>query len=155
MRYLFCPNHFVSGLGHFVFGRKVDPNLKEVQTIGFVGVDKREHFGMHETGTGGHPLNITVAVTPACPTRVKVVNETVQHDGHRFKTPVRMGRKARYGSSMVHLPVVSLIKIRTDVAAHERFAWSHQLVAFRVQIKVMDAEQKGVKCRPDEAHGLI
>ena len=55
---LFAPQHGEVRLDHFVAGRQVEPNLKQLGGIGLVGMAQGKHFAMHDALPSGQPLHV-------------------------------------------------------------------------------------------------
>ena len=110
---------------------------------------------MHDALARCQPLHIARAETGGGSERVRVVDTTLAHDGHRFKTPMRMRRKAGHGVAVVHAPAVLAAKVLAQIAACERGLRAHHLIARRVGVVVVHAKQKGINGLPGKAQGLV
>ena len=148
--YLLVPQHGEVRVGHFAAGRQVQPNLKQLARVGFVWVAQRKHLAMHDAFAGGQPLHITRAETRCRTQRIRMVNMPLSHDSDRLKTSVRVRRKAGNGLAVVHAPAVFVAEIAAHLPTRQRCCRSHVLIADRVVIDVMHAEQKRVNGLPGE-----
>jgi hypothetical protein len=104
----------------------------------------RKHLGVHDPSPGREPLNVPVAVTRGGAERVGMIHETATDDGDGLEAAVRMLRKPRHDVAVVHPPSVG----RGEVAAHrvsgERRRGTELVVAGRVCVVVMDAEEERI-----------
>ena len=141
-------------LHHFVAGGQVEPDLKQLQRIGFVGVHQRKHLAVHDALAGCEPLHIAVAKTCGCPQRVAVVYQTLTGDGHGLKTPVRVRREAGNGVTVVHAPAILAGKVLADAPPGQRCRRSHGGIPQRVGIVVVHTKQKRVQGLPRKAQWL-
>src|SRR3989344_4339704 len=80
--------------------------------------------------------------------RIGMVDETLAHQRHRLKTPVRVARKARHGVAVVHAPAVLAAEVAADLAVFNRHGGAERCVACRVGIVVVGAEKKRVERGP-------
>src|SRR5690606_32257620 len=71
----------------------------------------------------------------------------------RLEAAVRVTRKAGHDVAVVHAPAVDTLEVHPDVAARERRRRTHLLVARRVGVVVVDAEQERVERLPLKAEG--
>ena len=55
---VFTPKHGEVRLDHFVAGRQVEPDLKELGGVGLIGMAQGKHFAMHDALASGEPLNV-------------------------------------------------------------------------------------------------
>jgi hypothetical protein len=78
----------------------------------------------------------------------------IAHDGHRLEAAVRVCRKAGHGLAVVHAPAVLATKVLPQIAPCQRGLRALLVVAGRVGIVVMHAEQKRVYGLPGEGQGL-
>ena len=84
-----------------------------------------------------------------------MVYKTLAHDGHRFKTPMRMRWKAGHSLAVVHAPAVLTGKVLAQVAAGQRCLWTHGRVTLGVSVVVVHAKQKRVDGLPGKAQRLV
>lgn len=54
--HLIRPLHGECGFNHFALGRQVEPNLKQLEGVGLVGVHQRKHLTMNDAFASSHPL---------------------------------------------------------------------------------------------------
>ena len=106
---------------------------------------------MHDAAACGEPLHIAATKARGRAQRIGVIDQASTHDGHGLKTAMRMGRKARYGVAVVHPPTVFTRKVLAQVAPGQRRGRTHQLIAGRVGVVVINAEQKRVDGLPWKA----
>ena len=148
-RNAFVPQHGEVRFDHLVAGRQVQPDLKQLQRIGRIGVEQRKHFGVHDARACGHPLHITTAKARGSTQRIGVVNQALAHQRDGFKPPVRVTGKARHVLAVVHGKAIFV----AEITAHGPVLQLHRLhahaaVTGRVGIVVVSTEQKGVDTRP-------
>ena len=55
------PEHGEVGRDQLVAGRQVQPDLEELERVGAVGVEEREHLAVDHAATGGEPLGVALA----------------------------------------------------------------------------------------------
>ena len=163
--HVFPPKHGEVRLGHFVFGRQVEPNLEQFGRIWRLHLAQRKHFAVHDALACGQPLHVARAKAGGGAQRIGVVDMALAHDGHRLKAAVRVGRKAGNGLAVVHAPAVLAGKVLAQIAPLQARVGLHGSVAARVGIHVVDAKQKRIDSRPgwrgqgrdaeDAAHGVL
>ena len=79
-----------------------------------------------------------------------MVDVTAAHDGHGLEAAVRMLRKARDDAPVVHAPAVLAGEVLAKVAPGELRLRPHPLVARRVGVIVVDAEEEWIGRLPGE-----
>lgn len=145
------PEHGEMGLHEFFCARQVEPDLKQFGGIGFVFVDERKHFGVHDPFTGGHPLDVAVPKTGGGSKGVGVIDEAVSSDGDGFEAPVRVSGESWYLFAVVHAPAVFPGKIASYLSSGQGFGGAHLGVPLWIVVKVVNAEQKRVDGGPGHA----
>src|SRR5688572_1156322 len=73
-----------------------------------------------------------------------MVDVALADDGDRLEAAVRMLREARDDIAVIHPPAVLAFEVLPDIAAAERRLRTELVIAGRIEINVMDAEQKRV-----------
>ena len=89
-------------------------------------------------------------ISPGAAHRVGVVDDAFECSGHGFEPSVWVLREARNTISMVH--PVGRRGVKVGSVASSRSA--HEFVAGRVEVLVVDAEEKGVEGPEGEAQSL-
>ena len=80
----------VTGVGHFVPGRQVDPQLHHLQGAAAFGKTFGMELFVENAGSCGHPLHIAGADLAATAGGIAVFQFALVDDGHGFETPVRV-----------------------------------------------------------------
>src|SRR5882672_467053 len=73
-----------------------------------------------------------------------MIDQPSPNDRDGFEASMRMARKTGHGVAVVHAPAVLSGEVLTDVAAGQRRRRPHRVVACRVSVVVVDAEQERV-----------
>ena len=87
---LVVPQHREVGLDHLVAGGEVDPDLEQLGLVVLVVAQQREHLGVDDAGTGGHPLDVTTTEAGGRPQGVAVVHVAAAHEADRLEPAVGM-----------------------------------------------------------------
>ena len=103
---------------------------------------------MHHAAAGGEPLHVAAPEAGRGTERVRVVDQTLAHDGDGLEAAVRVLREPRDDGTVVHVPAVDPGEVHADVATLERRDRGEALVALRVGVVVVRAEQERVDGRP-------
>ena len=105
---------------------------------------------------GGQPLHVAPAEAGGRAERVGVVDQAPAHVGDGLEAPVRVVGEARHVAAVVHPPAVEALEVLAQVPPLERHRRPRHLVARRVGVVVVHAEQERVDRRPLEPqrHGL-
>jgi hypothetical protein len=56
---------------------QVKPNLEQLQRVGLVGVDEREHLSMHHSSSCSHPLHVALSIPTSAAQRIGVIDEAL------------------------------------------------------------------------------
>jgi hypothetical protein len=86
--------------------------------------------------------------------RIGMVDQAFAHDGHRFETPMRMGRKSGHLHAVVHAPSILAGKVLPDVAPGQRGVRAQLPRCPAGRVVVVHAKQERVYGRPLETQGL-
>ena len=76
-----------------------------------------------------------------------MVDQSLAYDGDGFEAAVRVLREARHGRVVVHAPAPPAGKVLPQVAIGQASAGPQPVVAARVGVVVVDAEQERVDGR--------
>ena len=106
---------------------------------------------MHDAAAGGQPLHVAAAEARGGAERVGMIDEAVAHDGDRLEAAVRMAGKAGHGAAVIHAPAVFALEVLAEVAPGQRRGGAETIVAGRVAIVVVDAEEERIGGDPLEA----
>ena len=145
------PKHREVGLDHLVGRRQVEPDLKELARVRAVAVEQREHLTVHDPLAGGQPLHVAPAEPSGRAKRIRVVDEPLAHEGHRFEAAVRVLREARHRASVVHPPTVGPGEVHAEVSRLERRRRTHVLVGLRILVQMVHAEEERIDGHPLKA----
>ena len=63
------------GLDHLVGGRQVEPDLEQLERVGPVAVEQREHLGVDDAAARGEPLHVAATEARGGAERIGVVDE--------------------------------------------------------------------------------
>ena len=113
-------------------------------SFGPVGVEEREHLRVHHSGPGGQPLHVAHPEAGRGAERVRVIDVAGADDGHRLEAAVRVLREARHHVAVIHPPAVLALEVLPDVVARQRRVGPQPVVAPRVVIDVVDAEEERI-----------
>ena len=80
-----------------------------------------------------------------------MIDEPAAHDGDGLEAAVRVLREAGHHVAVVHAPAVPALEVLPDGAPGQRRSGAELVVAGRVGIVVVGAEQEGIHHRPLEA----
>src|SRR5262249_17336115 len=119
--------------------------------VGARAIEQREHLGVHDAAPGGEPLHVAAAEPRRSAQRIAVIDQPAPRDGHGLEAAMRMAGEAGDDVAVIHAPAVLAGEALADVAAGERRRRPQLIVARRVGVVVMDAEQEGVLGVPGEA----
>ena len=135
---------------HHLAGRgQVQPDLEQLQRIGLVAVQQREHLRMLDALAGGEPLHIPFTEACGSAQRIGMVDQAFAHQGHGFEPPVRVAGEAGHMLAVVHRKAVLAAEIAAELALVQRHGLqAHLPVPCRVGIVVVGAEQKRIQHRP-------
>ena len=92
----------------------------------------------------GQPLHVARAEARRRAERIGVVDEAPPDDGHGLEAAMRVLREAGHDGAVVHAPAVLAREVLADVAPRERRRGPEALVARRVGVVVMHAEEERV-----------
>lgn len=148
------PEHGEVRRNHLVRRGQVEPDLEQLERVGLLRVQQREHLGMHDALARGQPLHVALPEAGGSAQRIGMVDEAGAHDGHGLEAAVRMGREAGHLVAVVHAPAVLAREILPDLPARERRVGPQAAIAARVGIVVVGAEKEGVQRGPERAQGL-
>ena len=82
-----------------------------------------------------------------------MIDEALTNERHRLEPAVRMLWEPGHDAAVVHAPAVGAGEVHPDVARRERRVRAQVLVALRVLVEVVDAEQERVDGHPLHAEG--
>ena len=145
-----APQHREVRLHHLVGDGQVQPDLEQLQRIGGLAVDQREHLRVQDALARRQPLDVAAAITRGRAHRVGVIEESAPHDGHGFEPAMGMLRETRDDVAVVHAPSVLALEVLADVAPGQRCGGAHGLVAGRITVVVVNAEQERIAGLPGE-----
>src|SRR5688572_17720625 len=141
---LVVPEHREVGGNHLALCRKVQPQLKQLERVRPSRIEQRKHLRMHDSGAGGQPLHVAHPEAGGRAERIGMIDITLADDGHRLEAAMRMLRKAGDDVAVVHAPAVLALEVLADLASGKRGLRSEPIVTGRIEIDVMDAEEKRV-----------
>ena len=134
--------------------RQVEPDLEQLERVGTGSIEQREHLRMHDSAAGGQPLHVAAAEASRRAQRIGMVDQPTPHDGHGLETAVRVGRETGHDFAVVHAPAVFALEVLPQVAPGERSRWTEPLVASRVVVVMVGAEEKRIRGFPRKAELL-
>jgi hypothetical protein len=136
--------------------RQVQPDLEQLERVGLVTFEQREHLGVHDAATGREPLHVATTEPRRGTERIGVVDQTLAHERHGLEATVRVLGEARDDQPVVHAPAAGAGEVHAQVAVVDRHRRREELVAWRVRVVVVGAEQERVECGPmqPELEGL-
>ena len=110
----------VAGIGHFVLGRQVDPQLHHFQRSAATGEVLGVELLMENALGGGHPLHVAGADFATGTRGIAVLDFAVVDDGHGFKAAMRVLTDATtlFGGREFGRPGVVQQQEWADVLAH-------------------------------------
>lgn len=85
-----APVHRECRGGPLIGRRQIQPDLKQLEGVGFVTVQQREHLRVDDAIACRHPLHIAVTKSGGCSERVGMVDQPMSDVGDRLEAPVRM-----------------------------------------------------------------
>jgi len=91
----------------------------------------------------------------SCAERVAVVDEALAHERHGLEAAVRVLRKPGHGVAVIHAPAVLTREVLAHVSAGERRRGTQAVVARRVQIDMVNADEErilGLPRKPERRH---
>ena len=97
-------------------------------------VTQWKHLAVHDAFARRQPLHIAIAKAGCGPQRIGMVDASLAHDGHGFKTTVRVRWKARNGLAVVHAPAVFVAKVAAHLTSRQRSIGPHLGIAFGVMV---------------------
>ena len=127
---------------------QVEPDLEQLERVGAVAIEQREHLAVHDAGAGGQPLHVAAAEAGGGAERVAVVDQALADVGDGLEAAVRVGWEAGHDLAVVHPPAVDALEVLTELAAGERRRRAELGVARGVAVEVVDAEQERVDRLP-------
>src|SRR5262249_45756921 len=137
-----------------VGARKIQPDLEELEAFRRLAIEKRKHFRMNNAFPCREPLHVAGSEACGCAERIRMIDVSVAHDRDRFESTMRMLRKSRNGAAVIHPPAVLAFKVLSDVSSGERRGGPEPLLAFRIHIVVVHAEEEWVGCFPRDTESL-
>src|SRR5690606_60102 len=114
-RNVVTPEDGKMGRNHLLVAGKVQPYLEQLQRIGLVIRQQREHLRMDDPTTGGEPLSIAFTNTSSSTKRVRMVAEPAAYQSHGLESPVRMTRKTRHALAVIHAKAIFYLEIHPQV----------------------------------------
>ena len=130
-------------------GRQVEPDLEQVQRVGPVVVDQREHLGVHDAAARGEPLGVAPAEAGGGAERVGVVDEALADEGDRLEARGGGAGGSRGRATPWYMFQPSTAgEVLADLAPVERRGGPELAVARGVVVEVVGAEQEGVDRGP-------
>ena len=99
---------------------------------------------------GREPLHVAAAEARRRAERVAVIDEALAHERHGLEAAMRMLRETRDGVAVIHAPAVLAGEVLADVAPFERRGGTQAVVAARVEIDVVDADEERILRLPRE-----
>jgi len=150
---LLGPQHREVGLGELVDGGQVQPDLEQLQRVGAVVLEQREHLGVDDAGPGGEPLRVAPPVAGRGAERVGVVDEPGPDVGDRLEAPVRVPGEPGHGRAVVHAPAVGAAEVVAEGAAGEGRVGAELRVPARVGVTVVHDEEERVERLPRRRQG--
>jgi hypothetical protein len=79
-----------------------------------------------------------------------MVDQPSPYDGHRLETPMRMLRKTRYDTTVVHVPAILTAEVAADSTFRQRHSRPQGVIAPWERVVVVHAEKKGISRVPHE-----
>ncbi len=144
------PEHREVRLDELVLRGQVEPDLEQLERVRLLRFEEREPLRVDDALTGRQPLHVA-APEPCCGTeRVGVVDEALADVGDRLEPPVRVVRKARHLAAVVHPPAVEALEVLAQVPPFQRHRGPRHVVARRVRVVMVHAEEERVGRRPLE-----
>ncbi|MEZ4369102.1 MAG: hypothetical protein R2939_22885 [Kofleriaceae bacterium] len=134
-----------------VGARQVEPDLEQLDRVVALPLEQREHLAVDDAGAGGEPLGVALAEAGGGAERVAVIDEAAPHQRHRLEAAVRVLRKPGHHLAVVHAPAVLAGEVLAEVTTGQRRRRPHRVVADRISVVVVNAEQERVDGRPLEA----
>lgn len=150
---LAVPEHLEVRCGELVLPRKVHPDLKQLERIGLVGMNEREHLGMNNPRSSRQPLNIAPAIARRGAQRIAVVDQAAADDGYGLEAAMGVLRKAGDARSVVHPPAVFSSEVLPDFAPGEGSGGGQIAISLRIGVVVVDAKKKRVLGWPLKSEG--
>ena len=144
------PEHREVRRGELVLARQVQPDLKQLQRVRPVAIEQREHLRVDDASTRRQPLHVAHPEPRRRAERIRMVDVALADDGHRLEPAVRVLWKPGDHVTVIHPPAVAVLEILSDVMPGERSRRSTLIVALRIEIDVVDAEQERIE-RPSFA----
>ena len=126
--------------GHFALTRQIQPNLEKSRRVFFIRMNQRKHLAVNHAFSRRHPLQVTFSVPTGVAQGIRVVDDTIQSRGDRFKPAMRVLGKARNFISVIHSVRCGWVEVRA-VASSRRF---HSAIARRILVFVVDAKEKRI-----------
>ena len=94
---------------------QVQPDLEQLERVGLVGVEEREHLRVHDAAAGGEPLRVAARRSaPRRPSESEWSISAVAHVRDGLEAAVRMLREAGHHVAVVHAPAVDAREVGTD-----------------------------------------
>ncbi|MPM93824.1 hypothetical protein SDC9_140966 [bioreactor metagenome] len=158
VRNLFRPHHLVFGACHLGVGGHIQPDLEQLEFIGLVLVQQREHLGMLQACTRRHPLHVARAIAPAVALRIGVIDIATTQYRHRLHAAMRMVGKAWQSMrAEVEAEAVRIRKVVADAVPLQALIGHAEFgIARRVVLDVMRAQEERVHSHPGpgQFHGF-
>ena len=140
-----CGSTILSSAGRFIQIWKSSSGI-----VGVV-VEQREHLGVDDAAAGGEPLRVAAPEASRRAERVGVVDDPAAHVGHGLEPAVRVLREAGHDLAVVHAVAVPAGEVGAELTVVEPGRRTEALVAGRVGVEVVDAEEERVDRRPRRA----
>ena len=106
---------------------------------------------MDDPGAGGHPLHVAVAKAGRGAQRIGVVDVPLAGQGDGLEAPVGVAREPGDHVPVIHAPAVPDLEVHADLAAGERRSRTHAVIARRVKVQVVHAEEERIGGHPGKA----
>ena len=106
---------------------------------------------MHDAGTGGEPLDITLSEASSGSERVRMIDEPGPDVGDGLESAVRMLGEAGHHRPVIHPPTVAEREIHTQLTTFEGRSRAQTIIARRIDVEVMGAEEERIDGRPVQA----
>ena len=150
------PQHREVRVDELVLGGQVQPDLEQLERVRRVALDQREGLGVHDARACGQPLHVAPSEPGRRPERVRVVDQAPPDERDGLEATVRVLGKPRDLLPVVHAPPVDALEVLAHLSTLERRVRSQHLVAGRIGVVVVHAEQERVDRGPLEPdrHGL-
>ena len=122
--------------------------------FGPLAAEQWKHLRVHDAGACRQPLHVACTKPRGGAKRIRVIDVAPADDRHRLESAVRVLREAGHDVTVIHPPAVDAGKVLSDVMPGQRRGGTKLIVALRVVIDVMNAEQEGVDGLPALTEGF-